>query len=157
MTVVMTLIAALTAVVYLSASCMISRRIPVSMSATAGLFRSPVVWVSAVWTVCAMLMMPMMDATEWKGMAFLSVASLAGVGASPLVKRHRNTFHNVCAFTSAAASTVIVIAERPVVLCVWLPYVVATLYDEDRRKWSCTFIAEVCCFMQMITICLTNN
>lgn len=153
----MTLAAALVAAAYLAAACRISRRMPVSMSATAGLFRSPVVWVSVVWTVCAMLMMPMMDATQWKGMAFLSVASLAGVGASPLVKRHRNTFHNVCAFTSAAASTVIVIAERPVVLCVWLPYVAATLYDEDRRKWSCTFLAEVCCFMQMIIMCLTNN
>lgn len=74
-----------------------------------------------------------------------------GVGCSPLIDGERNTFHYVSAILMGISSQFMIWSLEPMILLLWTPYVVYTLWQEYSGKNM--FFAELVMIIGMLILC----
>ncbi len=150
------IIAACIIALYTGAMIYKAKSIPDSISATVFHLSTGNKWVfTVVMYAVAFLLFPALltvTAEKWQFLAFLMVAGILGVGASPLVCGERNGFHYFCAILSGVTSQLLVFVSMPRILLIWALYVGYTLWEKDCSKNL--FFVEVFCMATVFTLCL---
>lgn len=138
-------------------------KIPESISAMVYSMKHPALWTLMVWAIAAVGYW-LMATVGNVPVAFLYLASIAFVGAMPLIKGEHNTLHWICGITGCAASQLWCVltcvttdGSMPVVaawLCAWALYA-AIMLCARFRHWC--FWMEVWCMASVVmTLCLSS-
>lgn len=142
--------------IYIGAMIYTAREIPESISQTVFLLPRKGQWLfTAVMVATGFLLLPsLLDKTAetTQFVAFITVAGVLFVGASPLVSSEKNVFHYVCAAMSGIASQLLVLLNHPELLSIWFPYVGYTLLAKDSSRNF--FWVEVCCIITIFSYVL---
>lgn len=153
----MNIIAAITILAtYAVTICVAMGEIPASLSQTVFSLPRNGRWLwSVVIAAVAFLTMPTLieesdEATQFLG--FLACASLMFVGVCPLVQQEGEIsyiIHMVMAYTCAICSQLLVVANNPVLLLGWLPWIIvfSVLRFRQKRWKTQAFWAEMTCFV----------
>ena len=142
---------------YTGAMIYSGRGIPESISQTVFLLPRKGQWVFTIvmWVVGFLLMPVLMEKVyeQTQFIAFLMIAGICFVGASPLVLKEKNTVHYVCAAVAGIASQLLVALNQPLLLLIWFLYIGYTLLAKDGSKNL--FWVEVSCMLTVFAYCLT--
>lgn len=84
-------------------------------------------------------------------LALIMTFGFFGVGTSPLISGERNTFHYVSATLMGAASQLMIGMLHPMILYLWTPYIIYTLWQEFSGKNM--FFAEAVMMVGMLILC----
>lgn len=154
---ILVILSMITITTYVVAMVIKEKEIPESISSTVFKLKKKMVWVFSVvmWVVGFLLMPPLMEnvSDSTRFIAFLMVAGILFVGASPLVAKEKNTIHYVCAVMSGIASQLLVALNQPLFLLMWFPYISYTMVAKDGSRNF--FWVEVSCMMTVFVFCLT--
>ena len=142
---------------YTGAMIYSGRGIPESISQTVFLLPRKGQWVFTIvmWVVGFLLMPVLMEKVyeQTQFIAFLMIAGICFVGASPLVLKEKNTVHYVCAAVAGIASQLLVALNQPLLLLIWFLYIGYTLLAKDGSKNL--FWVEISCMLTVFAYCLT--
>lgn len=145
---------------YTVAVCIKAGGVPPSLSAS--VFDLPKnrrwIWTAVLYAVAVLCMMPCIgkasENTEF--LAFISLVSLAFVGALPLVSNKddwRYDMHCTFAVICAGCSQSLLVFNEPKLLLMWVPFLIA--YAIIGKGWRTrTFWAEMVCFTSTFIFCL---
>ncbi len=143
---------------YTGAMVISNKEIPTSISQTVFLLPKKGQWLfTVVMVAVGILLAPTLfeisgDYTRF--LVFFTIAGILGVGASPVVAKESNTFHNVCAVVSGLASQLLVYLNSPHLLLLWFLYVGYTLAAKDGSKNL--FWVEVACMLTVFAYCIIH-
>ena len=121
------------------------------------------IWTVVLFTVCILVVPTYIEKTgiNTQFLSFLSIGGLIFVGAAPLVKfsddKMQFKVHKVGAITCAACSQLVLVFNCPLLLLLWIPYIIAFIKLNDFRAkgWNTKiFWAEMVCFFNTFTFCL---
>jgi len=147
----------ITIALYVGAMAITGRRIPESISSTVFLLPRNGQWVFTLvmWLVGFLLMPVLMEkvSEQTQFVAFIMIAGILFVGASPLVLKEKNTIHYVCAAIAGIASQLLVALTQPLLLLTWFLYIGYTLMAEDVSRNL--FWVDVLCMLNIFALCLT--
>ena len=136
--------------------------IPPSLSAS--VFNIPTnkrwIWTVVLFAVCFLCVPTYIEKTSenTQFLAFLAIAGLAFVGAAPLVKFKDDEMqvrvHEIGAIVCAACSQLVLTFNCPLLLLLWIPYLVfGTIVNWNMFKER-IFWGEMVCFANTFTYCL---
>jgi len=146
-----------TLVLYLLYVFLKDAKIPSSISATVHSLGEGKWWIfTLVMFAVAFLIAPkLFTITSYFNVAFLAfmtVGGILGVGVEPLVKGEKNIIHYSSAVVMGVASQAIVYKLCPMIMLMWTPYVVYTMYAENGK---CNmFFAEMVMMTNLLISCL---
>ena len=156
---------------YTIALCIKGGGVPSSLSAS--VFDLPKgqrwIWTVMLYVVCFCVLVPF----GWHGvpfldkvsentqfLAFIAIAALAFVGASPLVADKMELaykVHCVAAVVCAVCSQLVLVFNQPWLLLCWIPFIHALVFYffEEANEWRTrTFWGEMVCFGSTFIFCL---
>jgi hypothetical protein len=91
-------------------------------------------------------------------LAFLAIAGLAFVGAAPLVKYRDDAMqfkvHEWGAIVCASCSQLVLVFNCPLLLLLWIPYVIAGFIIGWKKWETMIFWGEMVCFSNTFAFCL---
>lgn len=142
--------------------CVVNRGIPNSLSATVYALPPKGAWL---WTLvigaASCLTMPVIlevSPESFKFLGFLAIVGLLLVALCPLdPKKNDFTYeiHLGGAIVCAVCSQLLIAVAMPLLLLVWVPWLVAYVVISRRRKWkTAIFFAEMTCFADTFAFCL---
>lgn len=141
---------------YTGAMTLQTKEIPVSISSTVYVLPKQGQWLFTLvmWLVGFSIAPTLFEISgdETRFLAFFTIGGILGVGASPVVAKEKNTFHNVCAVVAGLASQLLVYLNSPHLLLLWFLYVGYTLAAKDGSKNL--FWVEVACMLTVFAYCL---
>lgn len=152
-----TIIAALTAVVYLIYAIIKSKGIPDSISATAYAIKHKKTFTAAMMGVSALMLPELLDnsADNTKFLAFLSVIGLMMVGLTPDYRtKEQGKLHYIGAFLAAAGSQLMLALNDPIALLGWGFYPILLLLQKGKNY---AFWAEIICLLNIFFYLLYNT
>lgn len=148
------LIASVILAVYIMTACIVNRSIPESISQLVKDLTTAGVWLwSTVMILTAVLTLPAaLDAAceNTQFLAFISCAALVFMAVTPLVNNTSHisyTVHMASAYTSAAASQLLVLLNCPWLLMLWVPFFIFWYVFSQRRSFPWKFWSETTCFV----------
>ena len=156
------LIAILILLIYTITLIKIGGQVPPSLSDS--VFDIPTkhrwIWTVTLFVVCFLAVPTYIDKTgvNTQFLAFLSIGGLAFVGAAPLVKfsddKMQFRVHEVGAIVCAACSQFVLVFNCPLLLLLWIPFIVYG-FIKGWKKWTTiVFWGEMVCFTSTFTYCL---
>lgn len=112
-----------------------------------------ILWTLGIWAIDIPTMMGMIHHNpSLEGLAFATGASIAFVGALPLVQHEKNIAHNILGAIGALLSQAWVICTQypniEYIVAIWLLYAITIPIIRD--KWC--FIAEILCIFNILYI-----
>lgn len=131
--------------------------VPESISQTVFVLPRKGQWLfTVVMWVVGFLLLPVLlekvsESTQF--VAFLMVAGILLVGASPLVLKEKNTIHYVGAVIAGVMSQLLVALNHPLLLLTWFLYVGYTLWAKDVSKNL--FWVQVTCMLNVFALCFS--
>ena len=128
-------------------------KIPESISALVYDMKYPWMWILLIWGLSFLGLVIMPDIGH-PTLAFFSCASLAFVGAMPLVENEKNTSHNILGVIAAITSQVwcCLCGDIEKVLLSWLLYLLVLTIPNVRTYWC--LIAELLCLYNVFYMVL---
>lgn len=157
--VAMTIISAIIIFGYVYLYFMYANEIPETLSASAYKLPSKSIWVVAFFS-SAFLAIPQyiqVTSDNTTFLAFLSMVCYMLVGATPLGKEKMSEkIHMVCAIVCGILSQVVILTNKPLVLLVWLPFVVWCIITtlQGKKSLKTLFWAEMVCLFSTYVYCL---
>ena len=137
-------------------------RVPSSLSAS--VFWIPeklrYVWSLVILAVCYLCIPVYIGRTteNTQFLAFLAIAGLAFVGAAPLVKYRDDAMqfkvHEWGAIVCASCSQLVLVFNCPLLLLLWIPYVIAGFIIGWKKWETMIFWGEMVCFSNTFAFCL---
>lgn len=136
--------------------------IPPSLSAS--IFNIPTnkrwIWTVVIFTVCILVVPTYIEKTDinTQFLSFLSIGGLGFVGAAPLVKFKDDALqfrvHEVGAIVCAACSQLVLIFNCPLLLLLWIPFIVYGFIKGWKNWKTIVFWGEMVCFISTFIYCL---
>ena len=161
--VVLLIISALLAVLYVSAAIGAKGALPDSISAMVFLLprTGQWLWIVWMWSVTFTIAPPLIEAMpdHLRFIAFVTIACLAFVGAMPLVKNKKNTAHYVLSISAGILTQVCVAVLCIGCLVIWMLFLflMGSLYVQPQG-WLAkavdgkgVTISEILCWVALIT------
>lgn len=123
--------------IYLIYSCIKLKDIPVSISQTVRAFNHPWPWTAVTWLLAFSIGTVMLDQTQegWQVLPFLYMFTMLVVGAAPWIKGGDNSIHNIAGIATCILSQIWVGITNPILLVIWIPYLIVFLVDKYRWCW----------------------
>lgn len=158
---IMLIISAVLAVLYVGAAIWHGRKLPDSVSAMVYLLprAGQWLWTLWLWAVAFLILPSLMEAMpeSWTCVGFLTIAGLLFSGAMPLVKNEANTLHYVFAIAAGILSQVCVLLINPEWFGAWMlflflmgsPYVQPWGELGKTMKGKGVFTAECVCWLTL--------
>lgn len=118
------------------------------------------IWTVTILAVCFLCVPTYVENTSenTQFLAFLAIAGLAFVGAAPLVKFKDNKLqfdvHEKGAIICAVASQLVLIFNQPVLLLLWIPFIIAGFIIKFKEWRTIIFWGEMVCFSSTFIYCL---
>lgn len=117
------------------------------------------IWTIVLYAVGALCLPTLLNkvSENTQVLAFFSIAGFMFVGAAPLCKykddEMRYNVHVYGALAAAILSQFLVLFNKPILLLLWLPYIILFMFNfkEWRTK---VFWAEMVCFISIFMLCL---
>lgn len=131
--------------------------VPFSISRTVFKLPHEVIFTLLMYAVAFLTIAPMIDACSenTKALAFLTMASIGFVGASPLGRNCDERVHMGAAILFGVCSQLMIALNMPVLLWGWLPVSLYIFLIDRLEHWL--FLAEVACITEMLIFCVTSN
>lgn len=128
--------------------------VPRSISHTAYHLPSKVIFTLVMYAMALLNVIPMIEACseDTKMLAFLTMASIAFVGATPLGKDCDEMVHMGAATIFGACSQLMVAFNIPVLLLVFLP---AVLWLTATKWKNWLFWMEIACILDLLLFCMS--
>ena len=155
-------IAILILLVYTLVMIKIGGSIPPSLSAS--VFNIPTnkrwIWTVVIIAVCFLCVPTYIEKTSenTQFLAFLAIAGLAFVGAAPLVKfkddKLQFRVHEDGAIVCAVCSQLLLMFNQPLLLLLWIPFIIAGLIINFKKWKTIIFFGEMVCFSSTFIYCL---
>ena len=155
----MTLIAisGIIALLYVIINIITSKKVPESISAM--VYSLPKgkqwIWTIYIWIIACTVGPYMIQALDEnvEGLGFATMASLAFCGAMPLIKKDKNTLHNIFGVSAGVLSQICVALINPMWLLVWIVMLILFIVhlikpNKILSKYS-VFISECLCAASM--------
>ena len=145
---ILTIIAGLTAVTYITYAIIKNKGIPDSISATAYAVKYKKTFTVAMCAVAALLLPELLNKTNeaTQFLPFLAIAGLGAVGLSPDYRNEGKFQHYFGAFLAATASQLTIALNDPKYLLGWLLFPIFWGLNGFKNT---TFWAEIICFLTM--------
>lgn len=153
---VLLLISIALALLYTGVTICLNRKLPNSISHMVFSLKRPYqfVWTLFIWSmafgICPSLL-EVMDGSPFQFLGFLTIASLAFVGAMPLIKHDPNTAHNILAIAAGIGSQLCVLIISPWWLLLWLLFLPILLFPMRCLEGKGIFVLELFCYITLIT------
>lgn len=149
-------------VIYTVTLCVVSKRIPNSLSQSVFMLSPSASWI---WTLVigfvAVAVMPKMlevSGDNWKFLAFLSCIGLIFVALCPLSQKKNSIqyqTHMIGAWMCAVSSQILITVNNTWLLLMWVPWLAAFVWITKDNEWRTkVFWAEWTCFPITFTFCL---
>ena len=151
-----TVIAALTAVAYVTYAIIKSKGIPDSISATAYAIKYKKTFTAAMMGVSGLILPELLtdSSDNTKFLAFLSVVGLMMVGLTPDYRtKTQGTLHYIGAFLAAVGSQLMLALNDHVALLGWGAYPIILMLEKGKNY---AFWAEIICLLNMFAYLLYN-
>lgn len=131
--------------------------VPFSISRTVFKLPHEVIFTLVMYAVAFLTIVPMMDACseDTKVMAFLTMASIGFVGATPLGRNCDERVHMGAAILFGVCSQLMIALNMPQLLWGWLPVALFIFLIDRLEHWL--FLAEVVCITLLLIFCVTSN
>jgi hypothetical protein len=156
------LISVLITVLYVGTTIYIHKELPASVSHM--VFNLPrnyqFLWTLFIWSVAFGTVPALLDAMEgsiFQFVGFLFIASLAFIGAMPLIRNNPNTAHSVLAIVAGVLSQLCVLIISPYWLLLWFSLIYFLF--APLPKWlngKGIFVLEVYCYTTLIAAILCH-
>lgn len=127
----------------------IDKRIPQSLSQTAYLLQDKKIFLYTFWSTGFILFYPLSLINI--PLSLLFILGLLWVGISPWYKQYGKIIHYGGGYLTGITSQALVVLVNPLLLLLWIPYILYTIFIKDDSK---TFWAEIVCFISIFAILL---
>ena len=150
-------------VAYTVTVCVANNQIPDSLSQSVFFLPKGAkwIWTAVIGLVAFAIIPPIIEKSpdHWQFLGFIAATALAFVGFAPLGEGDlAYKVHCGAAILCAVCSQILVGICQPLLLLLWVPYIIAWIVIKSRgKKWrTATFWAEMVCFANTFTFALIS-